>query len=191
MIDDSPVLTIRRTMTFDLASSLDVLTRTPPALSTLLAGLDDEWTRRNEGGTSFSAFDVVGHLIDGEETDWVPRARIILAGNEGSFETFDRFTHRERNVGRTIDELLDEFSALRRANIATVRDWNLSDAQLALRGRHPELGPATLAQLLATWVVHDLGHVAQIARVMAKRYAEDVGPWKDYVPVLGDRSPRA
>jgi len=145
------------------------------------------WERGTEGPETFSPFDVVGHLIDGEETDWIPRAQIILAqGANRRFEPYDRFRHRSRNAQRTLPSLLDEFARLRAANIDVVRSWNLSDRQLALQGEHPSLGGVTLRQLIATWVVHDLGHLAQVARVMAKQYKVEVGPWVSYLPVLTD-----
>lgn len=128
---------------------------------------------------------MVGHLIHGEETDWVPRAKIILtAGESRVFEPYDRFAQARRFADWSLDRLLDRFGELRAANLATLRGWRLTPQQLALRGRHPELGPVTLSQLLATWVVHDLGHVAQISRVMAKQYRGAVGPWIAYLPVL-------
>jgi hypothetical protein len=178
---------------FDLDSAIDVLRRTPASLRTLLAGLGDSWIRGTEGPDTFSPFDVVGHLIDGEETDWIPRAEIILArGPRPRFEPYDRFRHRGRNVGRTLESLLDEFARLRAANLDLLRSWNLTDAELGLRGEHPSLGPVTLGQLLAAWVVHDLGHVAQIARVMAKQYVDEVGPWVPFMPVLTDHpTPRS
>ena len=149
--------------------------------------MPDAWTRANEGPETFSAFDNVGHLIDGEETDWIPRARIILAGGaEPRFEPYDRFRHWKRNAGRDLPSLLDEFTTLRRANLAVLNAWKLTDAQLALPGIHPRLGPVTLRQLLAAWVAHDLGHVAQVARVLAKQYKEAVGPWVPFLPVLTD-----
>ncbi len=158
-------------MSFDLDSSLEVLARTPATLDTLLSGLEDRWIRATEGPGTFSPFDVVGHLIDGEETDWVPRVRIILAQEPGStFAPYDRFRHHTRNLGRPLTDLLAEFRTLRAANLAEVRAWGLSERQLALEGLHPSFGPVTLRQLLATWVAHDLGHLAQVARVMAKRY---------------------
>jgi DinB superfamily len=145
------------------------------------------WARGNEGPDTFSPFDVVGHLIDGEETDWIPRARIILAqGPSRRFEPYDRFRHRLRNAQHTLASLLTEFEKLRSANVDVVRSWTLADQQLALEGEHPSLGAVTLRELLATWVVHDLGHLAQVARVMAKQYREEVGPWVAYLPVLTD-----
>lgn len=163
-----------------------VLARTPGVLDALLAGLDDEVVRTNEGGDSWSAFDVVGHLVDGEETDWIPRARIIRAGG-GRFEPFDRFRHRERNAGRSMRELLAEFARLRAADLAELRAWELTESDLERTGEHPDFGAVTLRHLLTTWAVHDLGHLAQIARVLAKRHADDIGPWRAYVPVSGDR----
>jgi hypothetical protein len=174
-------------MDFDLTTSIDVLRRTPPTLRALLDGIDESWARGNEGPETFSPFDVVGHLIDGEETDWVPRARIILAqGPDPRFEPYDRFRHRARNVGRSLTSLLDELAELREANLDLLRSWRLTEAALALPGMHPGLGAVTLRQLLAAWVVHDLGHIAQVARVMAKQYRGDVGPWTEYMPVLTD-----
>jgi hypothetical protein len=172
---------------FDLARALEILARTPAALAALLDGVGDHWTRSNEGPDTFSAFDVVGHLIDGEETDWMARARIILAGGpDPRFMPYDRFRHRERNRGRTLPSLLEELARLRAANLDELRGWRLGDAQLALPGAHPSLGPVTLRQLLAAWVVHDLEHLAQAARVMAKQYRGEVGPWVPYLPVLTD-----
>jgi hypothetical protein len=174
-------------MDYDLDLSLDVLGRTPATLTALLAGVGEPWARGTEGPETFSPFDVVGHLIDGEETDWVPRARIILAqGDDPRFTPYDRFRHRQRNAGRTLASLLTEFDRLRAANLAQVRSWGLTDGQLDLPGTHPALGRVTLRQLLAAWVVHDLGHLAQVARVMAKQYRAAVGPWQRFLPVLTD-----
>lgn len=174
-------------MQFDLALSLDVLRRTPATVRALLGDLAEPWVRGTEGPDTFSPFDVVGHLIDGEETDWMVRARIILAGGlDVRFERYDRFRHRERNTGRTLSSLLDEFATLRTENLAEVEEWKLTDEQLDLLGLHPILGPVTLRHLLAAWVVHDLGHIAQMSRVMAKQYKEEVGPWVPFMPVLTD-----
>jgi hypothetical protein len=174
-------------MTFDLELSTQTLAKTPLALRALLDGLSDPWIRGTEGPDTFSPFDVVGHLIDGEETDWVVRARIILArGPNPLFEPYDRFRHRERNAGRTLPSLLEEFERLRAANLALLRSWGLTAADLDLEGTHPSLGRVTLRQLLSAWVVHDLGHIAQIARVMAKQLRQDVGPWVVFLPVLTD-----
>lgn len=169
------------------------MSRTPATLRALLEGIGDPWIRGTEGPDTFSAFDVVGHLIDGEETDWIPRARIILAqGASTRFEPYDRLRHRARNVGRSLGSLLAEFAELRARNLEVVRGWRLSPERLDLPGTHPALGLVTLRQLLATWVVHDLGHIAQSARVMAKQYAGQVGPWTPYLPVLTDHpTPRS
>jgi DinB superfamily len=174
-------------MRFELESSMDVLRRTPATLRVLLDGVGESWARGTEGDDTFSPFDVVGHLIDGEETDWIPRARIILArGPDPRFEPYDRFRHRTRNLRRSVESLLTEFAELRAANLELLRSWRLTEAELDLPGNHPSLGPVTLRQLLATWVVHDLGHIAQISRVMAKQYRDEVGPWVPYLPVLTD-----
>jgi hypothetical protein len=175
-------------MPFDLTHATDVLRRTPAVLHTMLDDLDDGWTRATEGPDTFSPFDIVGHLIDGEETDWIVRARLILArGDNLRFEPYDRFRHYARNADRTLASLLDEFAERRRASLELLEAWRITPAQLDLPGDHPGLGPVTLRQLLAAWVVHDLGHIAQAARVMAKRYRADVGPWVAYLPVLTDR----
>ncbi len=174
-------------MRFELESSTDVLRRTPGTLRVLLEGIADPWARSNEGPDTFSPFDVVGHLIDGEETDWIPRARIILArGPDPRFDPYDRFRHLGRNAGRTLESLLAEFAELRAANLAVLGSWDLGEAELDLPGNHPRLGPVTLRQLLAAWVVHDLGHIAQVTRVMAKQYRDEAGPWVQYLPVLTD-----
>ena len=172
-------------MNLELTDAIAVLERTPGAFRALLGGLSDGWTESNEGPDTFSAFDNVAHLIHAERTDWIPRARIILAqGANRRFQPFDRLAHVLESQNRTLAELLDEFARLRSDNLATLRGWNLSESQLALEGEHPELGNVTLRQLLAAWVAHDLGHIAQTARVMAKQYREAVGPWRAHLPVL-------
>jgi len=180
-------------MNFDLELSTQALARTPGVLHALLDGLPAPWTRGVEGPDTFSPFDVVGHLIDGEETDWIPRARIILAqGPNPLFEPYDRFRHRARNVGRTLRSLLEEFAQLRGANLVLLRSMNLTPAALELPGIHPSLGRVTLRQLLSAWVVHDFGHIAQVARVMAKQLRHEVGPWEPFLPVLTDHeTPRS
>lgn len=173
-------------MRFDLAQSLDVLRRTPSVLDDLLRGTGEPWHASREGPGTWSALDVVGHLVHAEETDWVPRARIILQHRDDpAFEPFDRFAQATRFSGWSLERLLDQFEEARRANVDTVASWRLTSADLALPGRHPELGAVTLQELLATWVVHDLNHLGQIARVMAKRYAGEVGAWQAYLPILG------
>ena len=172
-------------MTFDLPHGIAVLERTPATFRAVLAGLPEAWTTTNEGPATFSAFDNVGHLIHGERTDWIPRAGIILAqGANHRFEPYDRFAQVRESAGKTLAHLLDEFAGLRARNLDTLRGWNLTEAHLALEGEHPELGPVTLRQLLATWVAHDLGHLAQTSRVMARQYRDAVGPWRAYLPVL-------
>ncbi len=175
-------------MQFNLDLSIDVLRRTPGTLLVLLTDLDAAWARATEGPDTFSPFDVVGHLIDGEETDWMPRARVIRAGGpDATFAPYDRFRHRERNKDRTLASLLDEFATLRAASLEELRSWHLAEADLDQAATHPALGRVTLRQLLATWVVHDLGHIAQITRVMAKQYREEIGPWEAYLPIVSDR----
>ena len=172
-------------MQFDLIQAIEILERTPATFRVFLGGLTEAWTRPNEGPDTFSAFDNVGHLIHGERTDWIPRARIILAqGRNRRFEKFDRFAQYRESQGQSLAQLLDEFERLRADNLVTLRGWQLTERELALEGEHPELGPVTLRQLLATWVAYDLGHVAQTARVLAKQYREAVGPWRAYLPVL-------
>ena len=165
-----------------------VLERTPRTLAAWLGGLPDAWLdSRTEGPESFSPRDVLGHLIGGERTDWIPRARIILEhGESRAFDPFDRFAFRTEVQAKTIDGLLAEFSRLRSQNLVALKAMKLSPADLERRGRHPDpsFAPVTLGQLLATWTVHDLSHLAQIARVMGKRYAEAVGPWKAFLPML-------
>jgi hypothetical protein len=170
---------------FDLAEGIAVLERTPAILRAWLAGLPDAWLEADEGPDTWNAFQIVGHLIDGEETDWIPRARIILAqGPNRRFAPYDRFRHLKVDHGRTIEARLDRFTERRAESVSTLRGWQLTSAQLALTGEHPELGPVTLAQLLATWVAHDLDHLMQVARVMGKRYTAAAGPWTAYLRVL-------
>lgn len=172
-------------MAFDLAQTVEILERTPRVLDALLRGSSPGWHLGNEGPATWSAYDVVGHLIHAEETDWIPRARIVLEFGEGrSFEPFDRFAQERRFAGWSLEQLLDRFAEVRRETLEILRGFALTEEQLERRGRHPELGPVHLRQLLATWAVHDLGHLAQIGRVMAKRYQEEVGPWRAYLPVL-------
>jgi hypothetical protein len=162
-----------------------ILSRTPAVLDALLRGLADGWIMAHEGGETWSPFDVIGHLIHGERTDWLPRARIILEhGETRAFDTFDRFAQFAASQGRTLVSLLDEFATLREENLRDLAALGLTDTDLDRRGRHPELGPVTLGQLLATWVAHDLDHVVQISRVMARQYTDAVGPWRVYLRVV-------
>jgi DinB superfamily len=171
----------------NLEDVVAVLERTPASLTSLLSGLSDTWISATEGEGTWSPYDVVGHLIHGEHTDWIPRARHILTGDTKPFETFDRTAQFRDSQGKSLSELLDTFAALRRQNVATLLEMNLSVGDLSRKGLHPELGEVTLGQLLATWVAHDLDHVGQIARTMAKVYGEAVGPWSAYISILHDR----
>lgn len=172
-------------MAFDLTEAITVLERTPATLRALLAGLPEPWITCNEGPDTFSPYDNLGHLIHGERADWMPRARIVLAqGAQRTFEPYDRFAQVRESAGKTLAQLLDEFAELRAQNIVTLRSWNLSERELGLEAQHPALGTVTLRQLLSTWVVHDLGHIAQTTRVMAKRYREEIGPWREYLPIV-------
>lgn len=172
-------------MQFQLEQGIEILSRTPETLNSLLRGLSGDWIYNNEGSESWSPFDILGHFIHGEETDWIPRAQIILEyGDSRPFEPFDRFAQFEKSKGKSLDELLDTFAQLRKKNLAALKKMKLSAEKLGQTGMHPELGRVTLRQLLSTWVVHDLGHLAQITRVMAKQYREEVGPWEAYLPVL-------
>jgi hypothetical protein len=176
-------------MKIELSDAMAVLERTPRALDALLRGLPEPWLRGTEGPETWSPFDVVGHLIHGERTDWIPRLRIILDhGDSRPFEPFDRFAQEEASRGKTLEELLDTFGALRAKNVATLRSLRLSREDMGRRGTHPALGAVTLGQLLATWVAHDMTHLAQVSRVMAKQYADAVGPWSAYLSVLRDRT---
>jgi hypothetical protein len=172
-------------MEFDLANGIAVLERTPATLRSLLAGLSPAWTDATEGPDTWSPYVVVGHLIHGERADWIPRAQIIRAqGANRRFTPYDRFAQFRESEGKSLVALLDEFDQLRAQNIGTLKAWRLTDAQLELKGEHPEFGDVTLRQLLATWVAHDLGHIVQVARVMAKQYREAIGPWKAYLSVM-------
>jgi hypothetical protein len=170
---------------FSLAEAVAVLTRTPAALDALLRGLPDAWVYNNEGKDTWSAFDIVGHLIVGERTDWMPRARIILDHGEARpFDPFDRFAQERESQGKSLEQLLDEFARLRKENLAALQALNLQPEDLTRRGRHPALEVVTLSELLATWAVHDLTHLHQLSRVMADQYRDVVGPWKAYLGVL-------
>jgi len=170
---------------FNLDETIAVLTRTPATLDALLRGLPERWVRSNEGKDTWSAFDIVGHLIVGERTDWMGRARIILENGEARpFDPFDRFAQLKETQNKSLEQLLDDFTRLRRENLAALQALNLQPEDLNRRGRHPALGVVTLSQLLATWAVHDLTHVHQLTRVMAHQYRDVVGPWSAYLGVL-------
>ena len=170
-----------------LDDAVAILERTPASLSALLKGLPEMWVKATEGNGTWSPYDVIGHLIHGERTDWIPRARHILAGETRPFEPFDRSAQFTDSQGKSLSELLATFAHLRRDNVAALVGMNLTDADFGRTGLHPELGEVTLGQLMATWVVHDLDHVAQIARTMAKVYTEATGPWSAYLSILRDR----
>jgi DinB superfamily len=172
-------------MEHNLQHTMSLLARTPAALDALLRDLPETWTFRNEGENTWSAFDIIGHLIHGERTDWMPRARIILQfGETQTFETFNRGGHVRESEGKSLGQLLDEFARLRSENLDELRALNLRQEDLALRGRHPALGAVTLSQLLATWAAHDLTHLHQISRVLAHHYRELVGFWSAYLGVM-------
>lgn len=172
-------------MKFELDQAIQVLSATPRTLRALLGSLTEEWTQSSGNREQWDAFDIVGHLIHADETDWIPRAKVILEqGENRTFEPFDRFAQFERSKGKTMKELLDEFELSRRTSLAILSSWDLRPAELALMGEHPEFGDVNLSQLLATWVVHDLTHIRQIATVLAKRYDKEVGPWKEYLSIL-------
>jgi hypothetical protein len=170
-----------------LEEAVAVLERTPASVSALLDGVPETWARATEGEGTWSPYDVVGHLVHGERTDWIPRARHIMSGDPRPFATFDRTAQFDESEGKSLGELLVTFTELRRRNVAELLALNLGESDLGRTGRHPDFGEVTLGQLLATWVVHDLDHVAQIARTMAKVYAEAVGPWQAYLSILRDR----
>jgi DinB superfamily len=172
-------------MAHDLEQTIALLARTPAALDALLRDLPDAWTQRNEGDGTWTAFDIVGHLIHGERTDWMPRTRLILqSGDARPFERFDRLGHVAESRNRSLGELLDELARLRAANLDELRALDLQPSDLERRGLHPALGPVTLSQLLATWAAHDLSHIHQLARVMAHQVREAVGPWTAYLGVM-------
>jgi len=172
-------------MKLELEHVRDILRRTPSTLNLLLQDLPEPWLTTNEGPDTWSPYDVVGHLIHGEETDWIPRARIILEDGESrAFTPFNREAMFEKPKSKPIGELIETFARLRAESLRQLDELNLTPELLDKRGLHPELGPVTLSQLLAAWVVHDLSHIGQIVRVMSKQYGDAVGPWKAYLPVL-------
>ena len=172
-------------MVFQLTQAIEILTRTPAVLNTLLSGLSSEWTSNNEGEETWSPYDVIGHLIHAERTDWIPRLKIILESGEAEpFPPFDRLAQFEESQGKTLEELLSEFAALRAQSLATLNSLNLTAEDLQKLGTHPAFGSVRMEELLATWVVHDLSHLTQITRTMAKQYTEAVGPWAEYLSVL-------
>lgn len=172
-------------MQYSLDRSYEILERTPAVLQALLAGLHDDWLRHNEGPETFSPYDVVGHLLHGEKTDWTERTKMILEfGNSKTFEKYDRFAQYEESKCKSLKQLLDEFVLIRKDNMVWFKGLNLTEQDLNKKGMHPVLGEVTLKNLLATWVVHDLTHIAQITRVMAKQYKSEMGPWPEFFRIL-------
>ena len=170
---------------FDLKKSIEILEKTPSVINSLLGGLSDSWINSKYGEDTWSSFDIVGHFIHGEKTDWIPRAKTILNYGEGKpFVPFDRFAQFTDSKNKTLKDLLDEFLNLRSQNINLLKNMNLSEQDLDKTGTHPELGKVTLRQLIATWVIHDLNHISQIVRAMAANYKEETGPWGEYLPIL-------
>jgi DinB superfamily len=172
-------------MNYNQQQSIEILERTPSVLKVLLTNISDDWILNNEGPDTFSPYDVVGHLIHGEKTDWVVRAKVILErGMAKPFEPYDRFAQYEESKGKTLPQLLDEFESVRKENMVWYKGLNLSESDLDKKGIHPRLGEVTLRNLLSTWVVHDLTHIAQITRVMAKQYKDEIGPWAEFFRIL-------
>jgi uncharacterized damage-inducible protein DinB len=172
-------------MNFTIEKSIEILERTPNVLNTMLQNISADWTSNNEGGETWSVYDIIGHLIHGEKTDWIPRTAIILSEKpDRTFEPFDRFSQFEESEGKSLTKLLDEFKILRKKNIKYLRSKKITGKKLEEKGIHPAFGEVTLSQLLSTWVVHDLNHIAQISRVMAKQYKAAVGPWIEYLRIL-------
>jgi hypothetical protein len=172
-------------MKYSLERSYEILDRTPAVLQALLAGLPDDWIIPNEGPETFSPYDVIGHLIHGEKTDWVVRAKMILEfGNTQTFVKWNRFAQYEESKGKSLQQLLDEFDAIRKENMVWFKSLNLTEDDLDKQGMHPVLGEVTLRNLLVTWAVHDLTHISQITRVMAKQYKDEMGPWPQFFRIL-------
>ncbi len=172
-------------MQYSFYKSLEILSRTPAVLRTLLSGLSDDWTQNNEGENTWSPYDVIGHLIHGETTDWMQRLALILdEKSDHKFKSFDRFAQFEESKDKTLDQLLDEFEKVRKENLDKFKALKLTESQLDLPGIHPNFGEVSMKNLLATWVAHDLDHIQQIVRVMAKQYKEEVGPWVEYLRIL-------
>ncbi len=172
-------------MKFQIEQAVEILSQTPATVKSLLENLSDDWIRNTVNPKNWSPFDIVRHLIHGEETDWIPRAEVILGQGENlMFEPFDRFAQFEKTKGETLNDLIEIFAASRAKNLEILRQMNLTEEKLKLKGIHPELGEVTLEQLLATWVVHDLNHIKQIVTVLAYKYADNVGAWKEYLSIL-------
>ncbi len=178
---------MKSTSNFDLEEIITVLSKTPVVLESWLVHLPHRFIHNHEGENTWSPFDIVGHLIHGEKTDWIPRAKIILSGLENkAFTPFDRFAQFEESQGKNIIQLLSQFKTLRHQNLDILSTWRLDDKKLAMKGLHPDLGMVSLQELLSTWMVHDLSHIHQMARVMARNYQSEVGPWKAYISIMSE-----
>lgn len=172
-------------MNFNLQKSIEILERTPTVLEDLLCGISEDWYNTNEGKNTFSPFDVIGHLIHGEKTDWIVRMEIILSGDPNMiFKPFDRFAQYKTSTGKTMNQLLNEFKIVRVHNLELMKSKNITNIDLVKVATHPDFGKVTLQQLISAWTVHDLSHIGQIVRVMSKHYSNEVGPWKNYLPIL-------
>lgn len=172
-------------MNFNLNKSIEILERTPASLYSLLNNITEDWTLKNEGAETWSVYDVLGHLIYGEKTDWIQRVKIILSNNpDKAFQPYDRFAQFKESKGKSMQQLLDEFLQLRQQNLKYLISKNISDTDLDLKGIHPVFGEVTLSQLIATWMVHDLNHITQVSRIIAKQYQKEVGPWIEYLTIL-------
>jgi len=172
-------------MQFDINRAIEVLERTPSVIKSLLSEISDEWTLNNEGENTWSPYDVVGHLVHGEKTDWMPRLEMVLGNSETkTFEPYNRFAQFEMSKGKSLATLLSEFELFRKENLDTLKAKNISEKDLNKIANHPSLGSVTLKNLLSAWVVHDLGHITQISRVMAKQYKEEIGPWSKYLTIV-------
>jgi hypothetical protein len=172
------------TMKFDLKKAVEILERTPSVIEQMLSGVSEEWIINNEGDDTWSPYDIVGHLVHGEKTDWITRMEIILLDDDKKFTPFDRFAQFKDSKGKSIQVLIEEFKTLRKKNIVKLHLKKIESSDLKKKGIHPAFGEVTLQQLLSTWVVHDLNHLSQMARVMAKQYKTEVGPWVEYLPIL-------
>ena len=172
-------------MEFSISKSIEILERTPHVLIHLTKNLSHDWTMNNEGGETWSVFDVIGHLIHGEKTDWITRMKIILSEEPNKeFKPFDRFAQLEESKGKSLEELLNEFLAARELSLKKLKGFKLTENDYNKTGIHPKFGAVTLSQLIAAWTVHDLDHISQISRVMAKQYKESSGPWVEYMKIL-------
>jgi hypothetical protein len=172
-------------MALDLEETKALLQRTPEVLDALLRGLPDPWVRKDEGPDTWSSFDVVGHLIEAEEANWIPRVRHLIArGESAAFPPFDRFGFVEKAKGKSMAELLDTFKGARARSLRELDELRLRPGDLGRKGRHPDFGQVTLGQLLATWAIHDLNHLGQIVQALARQHTEAVGPWRAFLGIL-------